>query len=85
MCKLLPQYDIPELQDEKTLEFYGISKGTILFLSPATVIVFLNIFQRKTVKYDVALNWDVMKLKDLFFLKEGIPPCTPHMLMLFSI
>ena len=37
MCKLISQYDGPEPQDKKTLEFCGIYEGTRLFHSQATV------------------------------------------------
>ncbi len=89
MCKLLPQYDSPELQDKKNLEFYGISEGAILFLShrpQATVTVFVKTFTRKTLTCDVALDWDVLMLKHIIREKEGkkgILPGTPHKLMSF--
>ncbi|KAI9443564.1 hypothetical protein H4582DRAFT_1925739 [Lactarius indigo] len=74
MCKLLPQYDSPELEDEKTLKFYGISEGTILLLSQPTFTVFLKTIFGKILTCDVAPDSDVMMLKRIYEAKEGYPP-----------
>ncbi len=85
MCKLSDDYDSPELEDEKNLEFYRISEGTILFLSlrpeTTTFTVFIETLIGKVVKYIVAPDWNVLMLKELIQEREGIPPGTPHMLM----
>ncbi|KAI9447275.1 hypothetical protein BJY52DRAFT_1216311 [Lactarius psammicola] len=76
MGKLLPVYDSPELQDEKNLEFYGISEGTILFLSlrpQAAFNVFVKTLTEKVVTCVVAPNWDVLTLKRIIGAKEVIP------------
>ncbi len=85
MCKLLHHYDSPELEDEKNLEFYGVLEGTILFLShrPEAPVVFVKTLTGKTIMCDVALDWDILKLKHIIQEKEGIPPGTPHMLVSF--
>jgi len=86
MYKLHVHYDSPELQDEKNLEFYGIFKGTILFLSDRTVTVFVETIIGKPVTYDVALDWDVLTLKRIIDEKEKrcLALSMPHILMSFS-
>ncbi|KAH9171933.1 ubiquitin-related domain-containing protein [Lactarius sanguifluus] len=76
ICKLLRRYHSPELEDEKNLEFYGISEGTILFLSdhPLSPIVFVKMLTGETLRCDVALDLDVLMLKCVIQKKEGIPP-----------
>ncbi|KAH9167534.1 hypothetical protein EDB89DRAFT_1997199 [Lactarius sanguifluus] len=76
ICKLLRRYHSPELEDEKNLEFYGISEGTILFLSdrPLSPIVFVITLTGRTLRCDVALDWDVLMLKRVIQEKEGRPP-----------
>ncbi|KAH9057398.1 ubiquitin-related domain-containing protein, partial [Lactarius vividus] len=65
-----------ELEDERNLEFYGISEGTILFLShrPLSPIVFIIFLTGKTLECDVALDRDVLTLKRVIQQKEGISP-----------
>ena len=83
MCKSISRYQLeyydgPELRDEKSLEFCGISEGTILFLSDI-VTVFVRTLFGKVVACDVSLNWHVLRLKRLIEEKEGIPLSTPPM------
>ena len=86
MCRLIARqeneyyYHGPELQDEKTLEFCGICEGTILFLSQATVTIFVKTLFGKVVTCEVSPNWDVLRLKRLIEEKEGIPLSTPPIL-----
>ena len=86
MCNLISRcyynkdHDYPELRDEKTLEFCGISEGTILFLSDI-ITVFVKTLFGKVVACDVPPNWDFLRLKRLIEEKEGIPPSTPPVLM----
>ncbi|KAH9007989.1 hypothetical protein EDB83DRAFT_2323490 [Lactarius deliciosus] len=76
ICQLLHRYHSPELEDEKNLEFYGISEGTILFLSdrPLSPIVFVKTLTGRTLRCEMALDWDVLMLKRVIQKKEGIPP-----------
>ncbi|KAH8988095.1 ubiquitin-related domain-containing protein [Lactarius akahatsu] len=76
ICKLLHRYHSPELEDKMNLEFYGISEGTILFLSdrPLSPIVFVITLTGRTLRCDMALDWDVLMLKRVIEKKEGIPP-----------
>ncbi|KAI9447001.1 hypothetical protein BJY52DRAFT_391703 [Lactarius psammicola] len=77
LCKLCSAYDSPELQDEKNLEFYGISEGTILFLShrsQAAFTIFAKILTGGVVTCDVAPDCNILMLKGFIHGKEGIPP-----------
>ncbi|KAH8986266.1 ubiquitin-related domain-containing protein [Lactarius hatsudake] len=76
MVKLHSRYDdSPELEDERGLEFYGISEGTILFLSlRPQATVFVKMLTGKTVSCSVALDWSVLLFKQTIQETEGISP-----------
>ncbi|KAH8981878.1 hypothetical protein EDB92DRAFT_1896123 [Lactarius akahatsu] len=74
MFKLVLHYDSPELEDEKNLEFYGISEGTILLLSQPIFTIFVKMLTGKAVTCEVTPDSDVEMLKHILTAKEGFPP-----------
>ncbi len=86
MRKLYSEYDSPELEDEKNLEFYGVSEGTILFLwcRPRATTVFVRELCGRTMRCRVDLDLELVHtLKHTILEEKGVTPSTPHMLMSF--
>ncbi|KAJ7342804.1 hypothetical protein DFH08DRAFT_873595 [Mycena albidolilacea] len=69
------EYDMPELQDDQTLESYGIVDGNVLYLSDKeAVILFVKMLTGKTLEISILLKAPVLSLKEKIQTKEGIPP-----------
>jgi hypothetical protein len=66
---------MPELQDDQTLESYGIVDGNVLYLSDKeAVILFVKMLTGKTLEISISLKAPVLSLKEEIQTKEGIPP-----------
>ena len=80
MCKLISQYDGPELQNKKTLEFCSISEGTrlpVFHLPWAARTLFFKTLTGKTVECEFETSETILSLKTRLENMEGIPRGTP--------
>ncbi|KAJ7052257.1 hypothetical protein C8F01DRAFT_1171450 [Mycena amicta] len=78
-------YDLPELQDNGTLDSYGISDGSVLYLSQEEEIrVFVKPLRGQTLEIPMVLSAPLLLLKQKIAAKEGPLVLVDHQRLIFQ-
>ncbi|KAL5542297.1 hypothetical protein UlMin_010007 [Ulmus minor] len=79
-CKMI--YGHNELQDSRTLAFYGIEENSILELQPTWFQIFVKMWNGKTITLYVNQSNTIQDVKEKLFCKMGMP--IRHQYIMFS-
>lgn len=72
-CKMI--YAGNELEDFKSLAFYGVEEGSTLELQPSWIQIFVKTWSGKTVTLYVTQSNTVREVKEKLSCKVGVPIC----------